>query len=99
MRKAYDVLVLSIFFLLMFLIISWPFVLWFSPGEPVLSTERTKPYYVLPGDTLWDIARKLYPEYDPREVIYEIQRVNGLKDATIYPSQLLELPERSVLNE
>lgn len=57
------------------------------------STPRPTTYQVLPGDTLWEIARVLYPEYDPRDVIHEIRELNHMDSATIYPHEVLRLPK------
>jgi len=44
------------------------------------------------GDTLWGIAEAIAPSSDPRDVIYEIMRLNGLDDAVVQPGQQLVLP-------
>ncbi|RXZ48099.1 LysM peptidoglycan-binding domain-containing protein [Agromyces binzhouensis] len=44
------------------------------------------------GDTLWGIAETIAPSSDPRDVIYEIMRLNGLDDAVVQPGQQLVLP-------
>ncbi|MFE5673407.1 LysM peptidoglycan-binding domain-containing protein [Agromyces sp. NPDC056523] len=44
------------------------------------------------GDTLWGIAESIAPSADPREVIHEIMRLNGLRDAVVQPGQRLALP-------
>ncbi|BDZ53422.1 LysM peptidoglycan-binding domain-containing protein [Agromyces marinus] len=44
------------------------------------------------GDTLWAIAESIAPSADPRDVIYEIMRLNGLRDAVVQPGQQLVLP-------
>ena len=56
-------------------------------------TPRPATYQVLPGDTLWAISKALYPGHDPREIVYEIRRINGLASATIHPYEVLKLPE------
>ena len=43
------------------------------------------------GDTLWSIAAASYAG-DPREGVWELQRRNHLRDATITPGQRLVLP-------
>jgi nucleoid-associated protein YgaU len=35
---------------------------------------------VTPGQTLWDIARRAEPTADPREVVAQIEEINGLSD-------------------
>lgn len=48
-------------------------------------------YVVRPYDTLWSIASARYSG-DPREVVWKIQKRNGLDGATIVPGQVLRLP-------
>lgn len=45
-------------------------------------------YYVKPGDTLWNIAKKY------KTTVKEIMEYNGLKDDLIYPNQQLIIPKR-----
>lgn len=45
------------------------------------------------GDTLWSIARTLYPDRDPRPVVAKIRELNGLQEnPTVFPGQLLKIP-------
>ncbi|WP_448004184.1 LysM peptidoglycan-binding domain-containing protein [Agromyces bauzanensis] len=44
------------------------------------------------GDSLWDIAESIAPQGDPRVVIDEIMRLNGLDEASLEPGQRLALP-------
>ena len=44
------------------------------------------------GDSLWAIAESIAPHGDPRVVIDEIIRLNGLDDAAVEPGQRLALP-------
>ncbi len=46
---------------------------------------------VVPGDTLWAIARKIAPNQDPRKTIWEIREENQLKQAVVYPGQTLRV--------
>lgn len=59
--------------------------------EPPAGVHHT----VAPGDTLWDIAVAYGGNRDAREVVYEIQRLNGLPSAEIYPGQVLFVPTES----
>jgi LysM repeat protein len=59
-----------------------------EPGIPV----TTKTIVVLPGDTLWDIARRVAPAEDPRATVYEIRRLNGLAGADIRVGEELVVP-------
>jgi hypothetical protein len=55
--------------------------------------ERTFEYITVhQGDSLWAIAESIAPHGDPREVIDEIIRLNGLDDAMVEPGQRLALP-------
>jgi len=54
-------------------------------------TERQ--YVVRTGDTLWDLARRSYPgDLDTRQLIFRIERRNGLANADIHPGETLVLP-------
>lgn len=44
------------------------------------------------GDTLWTIAKKSVPDQDPRKVVWVIQSENQLQQATIFPGQVLKVP-------
>lgn len=44
------------------------------------------------GDSLWAIAESIAPHDDPRVVIDEIIRLNGLDGAMVEPGQRLALP-------
>lgn len=46
---------------------------------------------VQPGETLWSIAAAVAPDVDPREVIADIQQLNGVGGA-IQPGQQLTIP-------
>lgn len=45
------------------------------------------------GDTLWDFARKYYPNKDVRNGVWEIKRINNLSSSTIYEGQVLKVPD------
>lgn len=44
---------------------------------------------VQPGDTLWSLAVQLAPEQDPREVVSDLRRINGLDSVALQPGQVL----------
>lgn len=46
---------------------------------------------VLPGQSLWQIAASVAPEADPRDVIAEIEMLNGIAGA-IQPGEQLAIP-------
>jgi hypothetical protein len=41
------------------------------------------------GDTLWSLAGRLAPTSDPREVVSNLRRINGLDSVTLQPGQVL----------
>ena len=47
---------------------------------------------VQPGDTLWSVARQLSAQQDPREVVAQLRRLNGLRTASLTVGQQLLLP-------
>lgn len=47
---------------------------------------------VLAGDTLWDIASDLDPKGDPRDLVFELMRLNKLVSAQLSPGQEIILP-------
>ncbi|KQM84669.1 hypothetical protein ASE68_12095 [Agromyces sp. Leaf222] len=46
------------------------------------------------GESLWSIAESLAPQGDPRDLIAEIMRINGLDDSVVQPGQRLALPSQ-----
>lgn len=46
---------------------------------------------VMPGQSLWQIAQSIAPEADPRDVIAEIEMLNGIGGA-IQPGEQLAIP-------
>lgn len=68
-------------------------------GEPARATVETSAapmatvrVVVQQGDSLWNIAQRLAPEQDPREMIQEIRQLNGLRNNLIQPGQVLLAP-------
>lgn len=68
-----------------------------NPGEakssvaeigPAVSTTLT----VMHGDSLWDIAARVAPEQDNRDVINQIMQINDLTTAQVRAGQVLEVP-------
>lgn len=69
-------------------VLLFPRIVHTQPSEPPAGVHHT----VVPGDTLWDIAVAYGGNRDVREVIYEIQELNGLSSAEIHPGQVLFVP-------
>ncbi|MBK8290351.1 MAG: LysM peptidoglycan-binding domain-containing protein [Flammeovirgaceae bacterium] len=69
-------------------------VVWVAPGqtvaknttatETILLSPDTKTYIVQPGDTLWDISRKV-----PGLTVEKIKTLNNLKSNSLQPGQKL----------
>jgi hypothetical protein len=57
--------------------------------QPRVQLEQTT---VLPGDTLWAVAKRIAPGQDPRPVVDQIRRLNGLSGAELQAGQQLLLP-------
>ncbi|MFF2370374.1 LysM peptidoglycan-binding domain-containing protein [Agromyces sp. NPDC058110] len=47
---------------------------------------------VADGESLWSIAESLAPQADPRDIIDDIIRLNGLDGTVVQPGQRLALP-------
>lgn len=55
----------------------------------------TVEHVVEPGDTLWAIAMEVSgPGDDLRRIVHDIRQANGLDSSTIYPGQVLLVPQR-----
>ena len=62
-----------------------------ADGDPMRSVaDRT--YVVEPGDTLWAIASQVAEERDPRQVVDEIEALNGIEPGWIRPGTVLHVP-------
>lgn len=60
-----------------------------SEAAPVARVEQTT---VMPGDTLWSVARRIAPDNDPREVVLQIRELNKLAGSDLQVGQQLLLP-------
>ena len=60
-------------------------------GETPAASETVT---VAPGDTLWGIASRRYPDADVRQKVFEIEQLNDLRGPTIQAGQLLKVPAR-----
>jgi Tfp pilus assembly protein FimV len=57
-------------------------------GEP----QPIRTVEVQSGQTLWGIASEIAEPGEVREMVYEIQRLNSLPDATLTEGQVLAVP-------
>ncbi len=72
--------------------------LWGQEPVVVASTKahpRPTTYQVMPGDTVWSIYVAYYKGCDWDEVRYKIGQANGLRNDTLYPYEIIKLPEVS----
>ena len=79
-------------------LIVWAFVMVLGAGHAAAqsnaASSATSFEYVTVdrGDSLWGIAESIAPHADPRVIIDEIIRLNGLDGAVVEPGQRLALP-------
>lgn len=81
------------FLLLLLFICLFLAQLFFNPLKGKLDTS---PYYyrehvVLPGETLWTIAKRYFPNSDPRDGTFAIRRMNGLTPK-LQEYQIIKIP-------
>lgn len=61
-----------------------------AEGPPPPTIE----YVVSAGDTLWELAAtRAGPDMDVRNLIAQIKDLSGIRSSTIYPGQILHIPE------
>ena len=59
-----------------------------------LTKNKTVEVEIQSGDTLWMLASKYGPDNtDPREIIHEICRLNDISAESIYPGQIILIPD------
>jgi hypothetical protein len=58
------------------------------------SAAPLKSVTVSSGETLWQLARHVAPNSDPRDVVSDIMNVNQLTTANLYPGERLEIPSQ-----
>lgn len=56
------------------------------------TSPTTASVVVKPGQSLWDIASTVAPTKDPRETIWVIEQLNGMKTADVLAGQELLVP-------
>ncbi|MEV4643025.1 LysM peptidoglycan-binding domain-containing protein [Actinoplanes sp. NPDC049548] len=86
------VVVLTFFFLLASLASA---VLWTTASRADEPQSGPLPTVIVqPDDTLWSIAERVAPNRAPREVIDDIQDLNGISGSTVYAGDALLVPRR-----
>jgi Tfp pilus assembly protein FimV len=68
-----------------------------AAARAVAGTERAAPparitYVVRAGDTLWDVAVRIAPDQDPRQVVDRLAAFNHLDPGSLTPGQAVVLP-------
>lgn len=63
-------------------------------GTSLVEQGRATVVVVQPGESLWQIARAIAPEVDPRETVSAIRTLNGLGDSTWWPGSPSSFPSR-----
>jgi hypothetical protein len=61
-------------------------------SEAQAAPRATRWVTVAAGDSLWSIAERIAPGADPRDVVAELERANGLPDAAVAAGERLVLP-------
>jgi hypothetical protein len=62
-----------------------------ATGEPAAGPALTE-VTVQQGDTLWQVARRVAPDRDPRELIAQIRRLNDMPTSDLQVGRQLVLP-------
>lgn len=78
--------------------------LWFGLNSGMAgATSATNPasvtiehVTVTPGESLWQVAQKIAPRQDPRDVVAAIVTFNGLQSSVVMPGQSLAVPPQFV---
>jgi len=60
-------------------------------GSAPLPASAPSQVVVAPGETLWSIAERVAPQRDPRTVVAQIRRLNGMPSADVRAGQTLLL--------
>ncbi len=49
---------------------------------------------VASGETLWDVATRIAPDHDPRQIVAQLERLNHLSGPQLVAGQVLLVPRR-----
>lgn len=63
-----------------------------STGTGAVSVQEVVDVVVLPGDSLWGIAREHSPTKDPRSVVAAVVELNDLSGTGVQAGQVLRVP-------
>lgn len=80
-------------FILLFFSLVLTLIFTFSKAHSSSYSQGYKEYHVVTGDSLWDISLKNMPEnYDVREMVYNIKKLNNMKTSEIYDGDTIKIP-------
>jgi hypothetical protein len=60
-------------------------------GDRTVPASAPAEVVVAPGETLWGIAERVAPDRDPRDVVAQLRRLNGLPSGEVHAGQRLRL--------
>ena len=63
-----------------------------ASGDAGASAGSFDTVTVMPGESLWSIAQDVAPGHDPRDVVYELKRLNNLAGGLVSPGQQIAVP-------
>jgi LysM repeat protein len=61
--------------------------------DPLPASRPGGVVVVMPGDSLWQVARRVAPTADPRRVVDQLRRSNRLDGSVVIPGQVLRMPQ------
>lgn len=72
-------------------------IAWLGLGGSAVATDSAgagdlQYVTVQSGQSLWDLAHSIAPTADPRDVIAELSRLNGIQGSVIHPGEQLAIP-------
>lgn len=65
----------------------------FNKAHGNIESQQYREYHVLAGDNLWNISLEYMPKnYDVRRMIFEIKRLNNMKDSYLAAGETIKIP-------
>lgn len=66
---------------------------WTGQGASPSVPARTVIVQVGAGETVWDVAHRVAPQYDASAVVAQIRQLNGLVGSAVEPGEQLRVPD------